>query len=293
MLKRFIIYTSLLVIGAYCFFRYKSRCVESIGYEIKNSKLPLEFDGFKILQISDLHNESFGINNNILINKIDELKPDIICITGDMIDGSKKDFSVALNLLDELSKKYKVYHIIGNHEQKVMKNKHKDIYKEYFAKLNLKNIVDLKNEKIKIERNGQFINLYGLIVPYKYYPYLLNENYKNKKLELKKCEIEKLLGKINPKEYNVLLSHNPFFFEEYSKWGADLVLSGHVHGGIIRLPLIGGVLSPNRQLFPKYDLGEYNMDKATMILTKGLGGSKLITRINCNPEIVSIILKNK
>ena len=106
-------------------------------------------------------------------------------------------------------------------------------------------------------------------------------------------DVEKRLGKIDNREYNILLVHTPFFFEGYSKWGADLVLAGHVHGGIIRLPIKGGLLSPNREFFPKYDLGEYNMGKSTMILSKGLGGSKVLPRVNCKPEIVEITLKSK
>ena len=174
-----------------------------------------------------------------------------------------------------------------------MINKYKELYKDYFKQLKSKNIISLENEKVKIQIGNDFINIYGLVVPYKYYPYLFNKNYKNKKLDFNKNDIEKQLGKINNKEYNVLLAHTPFFFEGYSNWGADLVLAGHVHGGIIRLPIKGGLLSPNREFFPKYDLGEYNIDKSTMILTKGLGGSRMIPRVNCKPEIVEITLKCK
>ena len=105
--------------------------------------------------------------------------------------------------------------------------------------------------------------------------------------------MEKSLQKINRNEYNILLSHTPFYFEDYEKWGADLILAGHVHGGIIRLPYVGGLLSPNRHFFPKYDLGKYNKNNSTMIVTKGLGGSKVLVRINCKPEIVKITLKSK
>ena len=146
---------------------------------------------------------------------------------------------------------------------------------------------------VKIERDSKCINIYGLVIPYKYYPYLFNRNYKNKSLDFNKYDVGKRLGKIDNREYNILLVHTPFFFDGYSKWGADLVLAGHVHGGIIRLPIKGGLLSPNREFFPKYDLGEYNMGKSTMILSKGLGGSKVLPRVNCKPEIVEITLKSK
>lgn len=293
MFKEVLISGVIVLMGGYVYYKYKSEDIEIASYEVQNRKIPKVFNEFKIVQISDLHNRSFGTDNNILLEKIDKLKPNIICITGDLIDSTNKDFSIALKLIDELSRKYQVYNIIGNHEQKVMINKYKELYKDYFKQLKSKNIISLENEKVKIQIGNDFINIYGLVVPYKYYPYLFNKNYKNKKLDFNKNDIEKQLGKINNKEYNVLLAHTPFFFEGYSNWGADLVLAGHVHGGIIRLPIKGGLLSPNREFFPKYDLGEYNIDKSTMILTKGLGGSRMIPRVNCKPEIVEITLKCK
>ena len=293
MFKEVLISGVIVLMGGYVYYKYKSEDIEIASYEVQNRKIPKVFNEFKIVQISDLHNRSFGIDNDILLEKIDKLKPNIICITGDLIDSTNKDFSIALKLIDELSRKYQVYNIIGNHEQKVMINKYKELYKDYFKQLKSKNIISLENEKVKIQIGNDFINIYGLVVPYKYYPYLFNKNYKNKKLDFNKNDIEKQLGKINNKEYNVLLAHTPFFFEGYSNWGADLVLAGHVHGGIIRLPIKGGLLSPNREFFPEYDLGEYNIDKSTMILTKGLGGSRMIPRVNCKPEIVEITLKCK
>ena len=293
MFKEVLISGVIVLMGGYVYYKYKSEDIEIVNYKVQNRKIPKVFDEFKIVQISDLHNRSFGTDNDILLEKIDKLKPNIVCITGDLIDSTNKDFSIALKLIDELSRKYQVYNIIGNHEQKVMINKYKELYKDYFKQLKSKNIISLENEKVKIQIGNDFINIYGLVVPYKYYPYLFNKNYKNKKLDFNKNDIEKQLGKINNKEYNVLLAHTPFFFEGYSNWGADLVLAGHVHGGIIRLPIKGGLLSPNREFFPKYDLGEYNIDKSTMILTKGLGGSRMIPRVNCKPEIVEITLKCK
>ncbi|WP_286316266.1 metallophosphoesterase [Romboutsia ilealis] len=294
MFKEVLISGAIILLGGYRYYIHKLDDIEYARYEVKNSKIPKVFDNFKIVQISDLHNRSFGVDNNILLEKIDILNPDIVCITGDLIDGANEDFSNALNLIDALSRKYKVYHVIGNHEQKVMMNKYKELYKEYFRQLyNNKNIITLENEIVKIERGSTCINIYGLVIPYKYYPYLFNRNYQNKNLDFNKYDVEKRLGKIDNKEYNILLVHTPFFFKGYSRWGADLVLAGHVHGGIIRIPIKGGLLSPNREFFPKYDLGEYSIDKSTMILSKGLGGSKVLPRVNCKPEIVEINLKCK
>lgn len=281
-----------VVLGGITFYKYETDTLEVTNYEIENSKIPNEFNNFRIVQISDLHNKSFGNNNKRLIEKIDSQKPDIIVITGDLVEGDNKNFDVALNLIDDLSKKYKVYHIIGNHEQKSLIKKYRDVYKEYFEKLYQKPIINLDNQKIKVEKKGQHINIYGLIIPLDYYPYFF-KNYKNKNIKLEKSFIKDNLGEINENEYNVLLAHTPFFFEDYVKYGADLILAGHVHGGIIRLPIVGGLLSPNREFFPKYDFGKYEKDDKIMLLSKGLGGSRVLVRFSCKPEIVTITLKSK
>ena len=287
-----ILFGATVILGGVIFYKYETDSLEITKYEIENEKIPKEFDNFKIVQISDLHNKSFGKGNKRLLEKIDSQNPDIVVITGDLVEGDNKNFDVALNLIDELLKKYKVYHIIGNHEQKSLIKKHKELYKTYFDKLYKKNIVNLDNEKIRIKKDGKYINIYGLIIPLEYYPYFF-KNYENKNMKLEQDFINNKLGEINRDEYNILLAHTPFFFEDYEKYGVDLVLSGHVHGGIIRLPKVGGLLSPNREFFPKYDFGKYIKNNTTMLLSKGLGGSKVLIRFACKPEIVSITLKSK
>ena len=287
-----ILFGATVILGGAAFYKYETESLEITKYEIENEKIPKEFDNFKIVQISDLHNKSFGKGNKRLLEKIDSQNPDIVVITGDLVEGDNKDFDVALNLIDELLKKYKVYHIIGNHEQKSLIKKHKELYKTYFDKLYKKNIVNLDNEKIRIKKDGKYINIYGLIIPLEYYPYFF-KNYENKNMKLEQDFINNKLGEINRDEYNILLAHTPFFFEDYEKYGVDLVLAGHVHGGIIRLPKVGGLLSPNREFFPKYDFGKYIKNNTTMLLSKGLGGSKVLIRFACKPEIVSITLKSK
>ena len=287
-----ILFGATVILGGAAFYKYETESLEITKYEIENEKIPKEFNNFKIVQISDLHNKSFGKNNKRLLETIDSQNPDIVVITGDLVEGDNKDFDVALNLIDELLKKYKVYHIIGNHEQKSLIKKHKQLYKTYFDKLYKKNIVNLDNEKIRIKKDGKYINIYGLIIPLEYYPYFF-KNYENKNMKLEQDFINNKLGEINRDEYNILLAHTPFFFEDYEKYGVDLVLAGHVHGGIIRLPKVGGLLSPNREFFPKYDFGKYIKNNTTMLLSKGLGGSKVLIRFACKPEIVSITLKSK
>lgn len=273
----------------YLYIKYNVNTLEVTKYVVENKKVPKEFDGYNIVQISDLHSKLFGENNKKLIQKIKSLNPDIVVVTGDLIDGENNNYNVALDFMKEISKLYRVYYIIGNHEQKSLIKKYKDEYKDYFNKLHKIDFVNLDNNKVEIVKGDSNINLYGLTVPYSCYKYLF-DNQETTSIDID--FLEEKLGKVDREQFNILLAHTPFYFDEYEKWGADLTLCGHVHGGIVRLPLVGGLLSPDRKFFPKYDLGEYIKNKSTMIVSKGLGGSKVLIRVNCKPEIVNIKLKN-
>lgn len=273
----------------YLYIKYNVNTLEVTKYVVENKKVPKEFDGYNIVQISDLHSKLFGENNKKLIQKIKLLNPDIVVVTGDLIDGENNNYNVALDFMKEISKLYRVYYIIGNHEQKSLIKKYKDEYKDYFNKLHQIDFVNLDNNKVEIVKGDSNINLYGLTVPYSCYKYLF-DNQETTSIDID--FLEEKLGKVNREQFNILLAHTPFYFDEYEKWGADLTLCGHVHGGIVRLPIVGGLLSPDRKFFPKYDLGEYTKNKSTMIVSKGLGGSKVLIRVNCKPEIVNIKLKN-
>ena len=273
----------------YLYIKYNVNTLEVTKYVVENKKVPKEFDGYNIVQISDLHSKLFGENNKKLRQKIKSLNPDIVVVTGDLIDGENNNYNVALDFMKEISKLYRVYYIIGNHEQKSLIKKYKDEYKDYFNKLHQIDFVNLDNNKVEIVKGDSNINLYGLTVPYSCYKYLF-DNQETTSIDID--FLEEKLGKVDREQFNILLAHTPFYFDEYEKWGADLTLCGHVHGGIVRLPLVGGLLSPDRKFFPKYDLGEYTKNKSTMIVSKGLGGSKVLIRVNCKPEIVNIKLKN-
>ena len=273
----------------YLYIKYNVNTLEVTKYVVENKKVPKEFDGYNIVQISDLHSKLFGENNKKLIQKIKSLNPDIVVVTGDLIDGENNNYNVALDFMKEISKLYRVFYIIGNHEQKSLIKKYKDEYKDYFNKLHQIDFVNLDNNKVEIVKGDSNINLYGLTVPYSCYKYLF-DNQETTSIDIN--FLEEKLGKVDREQFNILLAHTPFYFDEYEKWGADLTLCGHVHGGIVRLPLVGGLLSPDRKFFPKYDLGEYTKNKSTMIVSKGLGGSKVLIRVNCKPEIVNIKLKN-
>lgn len=258
------------------------RWVKTTYYEIESEKLPSSFDGYKILQLSDLHNENL---THQLLAKIDKENPDIVVMTGDMVSANHRDFTTFFKLAKQVSDKYKVYYIKGNHEGELRK---KD-YELFSDTLYTYGIENMDNEMLRLEKDGEHINLYGMWCNQRYYSRAdSDEEYK-----ITKDVMEKLLGTPNKNEYNVLLFHTPSFFEEYEKWGADLVLSGHMHGGLIKLPKYGGVFSPDRKMFPKYCYGRFDKNDTTMIISSGLSRGSTGFRLFNRPEIVVTTLNKK
>lgn len=258
--------------------------IDVTNYKIESPKIPKSFDGFKILHLSDLHNFSYGEDNKRILDKVDEIKPDIVVLTGDMVNSDSKNFNTFYKLAKNISSKYEVYYIMGNHEMKLPGNDQVKL-KAHLKSLKI-NLLD-NTQKI-LKKDNEYINIYGLEQPIYTYKNNLKKN-KTENLTLEK--MQQLLPLPDTNKFNILLSHSPFDFEIFSKWGADLVLSGHVHGGLIRLPFIGGVLSPERALFPKYSGGEYTLNNSKMILSRGLGNGTVNLRILNNPEICVIELK--
>ncbi|MDY4575558.1 MAG: metallophosphoesterase [Intestinibacter sp.] len=140
-----------ILIAFYFFIKYNVNTLETKEYIIQNEKIPKEFDGYSIVQVSDLHSKSFGKNNERLLKKISELKPEIVVITGDLVDGENNNYDVALDFMAKLVESYRVYYIIGNHEQKSLIKKYKEEYKEmYFKRLHEMNFANLDNAKVEI-----------------------------------------------------------------------------------------------------------------------------------------------
>lgn len=247
-------------------------------FNIKLSKLPDEFNGYKILQLSDFHSKEFRQGNEYLIKKINEESPNIIVMTGDMINSDSDNFSIFADLAKKLASKYDVYYIFGNHEMNLSQNKQKeliDIINECGVKI-------INNEKQEIIKENNKINIYGLNYELQYYFSRNNFTY-----EL----MNESLENTNSDEINILLAHNPIDFKTYRKWGADLTFAGHVHGGVVRIPFLKGILSPDVNFFPKYDKGLYIEDNKSMVVSTGLGYGTLPIRLFNLPEIVVVTLE--
>lgn len=252
-------------------------------------KLPKSLEDYKILQISDLHSKEFGTNNEKLINSIKEINPDLILVTGDMFTVS--DISIDMNeeelvpyqLLSKLATHYKIVYVSGNHEEgkdiiyngddyRTRDRSKNNAYNRYRSKLESLGVTFVENSYL--QNYNDFINIYGV-----YFDSMeKNEYYQS--IDLDKTK------------FNIMLCHDPKYFDTFANMGFDLVLSGHVHGGIIRIPLVGGLFSPDRTFFPKYDKGIYKINNSYMNVSTGLGDS-ILKRVFNPPEINVIILKNK
>ena len=245
---------------------------------VSSNRIPTAFNGFLIAQVSDLHNAVFGENNAELLQILSECKPNIIVVTGDLVDAEHTDIDVALDFAKEAAQIAGTYYVTGNHEGSLSQ------YDELKTGLESMGVVVLEDTSMQLEYNGEKVTLIGLSDP----SFTLKGNMLG---EVPAMVDTKLRGLIGDKDnYTILLSHRPELFETYVNCGVDIVLSGHAHGGQFRLPFIGGLVAPNQGLFPKYDAGLYTKGDTNMIVCRGLGNSIIPIRFNNRPEIVLLEL---
>lgn len=256
-----------------------NKSLKTSVYEVSSDKLPSSFEGFRILQISDLHNCAYSKNNCQLLKSIRNAHPDIIAITGDMIDSRKTKPEVALSLAKELVKIAPCYYVTGNHEAR-LKEKAEDFIKE----LQASGVVFLDNKTENITRENENILLLGVEDPFHHWS---SEDYQ--KSDIMDENLRKLTSE-NEKGFRILLSHRPELFENYSNFNIDLALTGHAHGGQIRLPLVGGLFAPCQGFFPKLTSGKHTKGNTTLIVSRGLGNSSFPLRLFNPPEIVIVNL---
>ena len=252
-------------------------------YVIENSKIPADFSGYKMLFITDFHSTNFGINNSRLVRKIDEINPDIILLGGDMVNSVNDDGTVFLKFCEQIAGKYQTFYVLGNHEL----IQGEEFYHSLENKLQALGVTCLNNKSTTLKKGKSEISLYGLWFNLRYYQSVNSEE----KYFFKRQSAEELLGH-SSSNFNILLTHSPTYFDTYSDWGADLTLSGHMHGGMIRLPFLGGVFSPEKDFFPEYDAGLFEKNGKKMIVSRGLGNGLIGFRVFNSPEIVTIELKS-
>jgi len=253
--------------------------LEITGYTVKSDKLPKEFDGFKIAHLSDLHSESMPE----LYGAVKSINPDIIVCTGDMAD-DKGSYENAVLETSRLMNIAPVYHVSGNHD--MIRND----FPEFVGDIRATGAKFLRNERTQIVRGDASISISGLSDPFSYLKDPINENIAGSIKELGK-----------PVGFDILLFHRANLLDKLKVLGCDLILAGHMHGGQMRIPAVGGVFSPKssfwarteRMVFPKYFGGRYSHNKTEMIVSRGLGNPMVIPRIFNRPELVSVTLKCK
>lgn len=277
MKKRYI----LVAAFTYLFLWAQNNVLTITNFKYKSPKISSEFNNFRILQISDLHNKSFGKNQSRLIKKTGELRPDIIVISGDLIDKRRtklEDMNVCVSYVKEAVKIAPVYFVPGNHEGA------SHLYRLLKADLLKIGVHVLDNKKEKISKGQQMINILGL-----------NDISFFDKNNVEPLEQSLLhLTKDNDKSLNILLSHRPDLLTSYAKSNIDLALTGHTHGGQIVLPFIGGLINVNNSKETEGMMsGVHSMDNTTMIISRGLGNSLIPLRFLNYPELVLVELKHE
>ena len=256
-----------ILMGIYC-----NKNLKADVYNLKFSNLPKSFEGFRIAQISDLHNCTHGKGNEKIIALLQNARPDIIVITGDMIDSRRTKIPIAVSLAKEIVKIAPCYYVCGNHEARMPKN-----YKTLLKELTAAGVKTLQNDKVTLKKEGDTITLAGAEDPY-----IIRKITDKPNSEIMDEALEKLMQ--NNNEFTILLSHRPELFSVYKKHHIDLCLTGHTHGGQIRLPLLGGLYAPNQGFLPKLCSGIYKEEDTTLFISRGVGSSQVPIRCLNAPQ---------
>lgn len=257
-----------------------------VTYKIRSKKLEGIEKGMKLVFLSDLHNQSYGKKNRRLLQKIKDINPALVLIGGDMLVGKREaSYQTALAFVTELAALFPVYYANGNHEQRMKEYPEEFLgsFAKYKEALCRAGVHFLENASQELLCGGRRIRLTGLEIPLECYSHF-------KKIPMPDDTVEERIGKAKTEDYEILMAHNPGYMKEYLSWGADLVLSGHLHGGIVRLPGGVGAISPSFALFPKYSGDHYREGNQDIVVSKGLGVHTICVRLFNPAEVVVLEL---
>lgn len=251
-------------------------------FEVRSPKI--KGDGKRFVFLTDLHDKEFGKDNERLLSAIRAARPDVVLVGGDMmVAKGVGDLSVSLKFLKALSEEFPVICANGNHELRLRDEKdvYGNKYGEYRRELYKMGILFLSDSQVSV---GDDIELYGLN--------LLPGHYKPGYPKMEPGYVKKVFGRADKEKFVLLMAHSPMYFKEYTAWGADLTLSGHFHGGTIRLPILGGVMTPQFQFFFPWCAGLFCGEKdRKMIVGRGLGTHSINIRFNNKPQVVVVDVK--
>lgn len=258
----------------------------TVTYKIRSKKLEGTKKGMKLVFLSDLHNQSYGKGNKRLLQKIREINPALVLIGGDMLVGKRgSSYQTALEFVTELAGLFPVYYANGNHEQRMKEfpEMYQGAFAEYKEALCHAGVHFLENTSQELLCKRSRIKITGLEIPLECYSHFT-------RIPMPEGAIEERIGKAEKEDYEILMAHNPAYMKEYLSWGADLVLSGHLHGGIVRFPGGVGAISPTFALFPKYSGDHYREGGKDIVVSKGLGVHTICVRLFNPAEVIVLEL---
>ncbi|MCD8125568.1 MAG: metallophosphoesterase [Lachnospiraceae bacterium] len=259
--------------------------LRTVTYPVASHRIPAGFDGVHIAVLADLHNCRVGGDNRVLLDAVRENRPDWILLAGDMITDGIREVccNEALHVLRALTEIAPVCYAPGNHEGR-WQEADPDGFALYRSAAEELGVLFLDNTSTFLRRGEDSLRVTGLSLPQRYYS-------KRKRVTATARDIRALVGAADSVHYQILLAHTPAFARAYSDWGADLSLAGHYHGGVIRLPGLGGMISTGFRPFPRYDRGRYRLGEGELIVSAGLGAHTIPIRVNNPPELVILKLR--
>ncbi|MEG1683240.1 MAG: metallophosphoesterase [Oscillospiraceae bacterium] len=253
------------------FLLWENHALETKDFSFSSPRLPAGFDGFRIVQLSDLHGKQFGRDNRRLLSAIAEAKPDLIALTGDLAD-AKTDLTQIQPLAAALAAIAPTYYITGNHEWGA------GIVPAVTDALKGGGVTYLSNRAVPIQRGGDTLLLAGIDDP---------NGHADQKTP---AELAAELADLPGDPFWILLAHRNNRYPEYGELGADLILAGHGHGGLIRLPLTDGLIGTDLHLFPTWTDGFYTDFDTPLFVSRGLGNSGRTFRLFNRPELAVLTL---
>ena len=268
----------LIILAGFFYLDYANTYLETTYYEVKDEKIPQSFEGYKIAHLSDIHNTKNLRLRKQIIQKLKEEKPRMIAITGDLVDSRKTDIHESLVFIDEIQGIAPIYYVAGNHEHRLA-----DL-DELLQGLRDRGVIILDSQALLITDSKTQASLQIMGV---FDPWFLNSQLIDEGERVKEAVVS---TGWNPEIFTIFLSHRPELLSDYAEIGSELVLSGHAHGGQIRLPFIGALVAPGQGFFPKLTQGLHQEKNTRLVISRGIGNSILPYRINNQPELVIIHL---
>lgn len=269
-LRALLIAAAVLILGA-GFVWTQQNLIQTEVIDVDAEGLPDAFDGLRIAVVSDVHGKQFGSGNAELIRAVEKLKPDLIAITGDLVE-SRAQLSMVPALAQGLASIAPTYYVTGNHEWAAR------VVPDILALLQENGVITLTNETLTLEKDGQRLFLMGINDP--------NGPADQKTLAQQVSELRSTRGE----GFLLLLAHRNNRSEEYAAAGVDLTLAGHAHGGLVRLPFVGGLIGPNHDWFPAYTAGLYRLSYGQMVVSRGLGNVGRTLRLFNRPHLPLVVL---